>query len=475
MQGPNATVLPPTSNSTAPVAQRPLEFRFRTYFLIGFGLAIVGTIFVYLTPVPTHYQSRAWVRMRGDRPFVTMGGLHESTVIPRALVQMIKSPDVLNHVIDNPDVAALPEFRGEGSPIQLLAKRISVEEHGFENYAIAYETEYRASAHLVASTVAAAFVERRFVVAVGKDECNAICARLEQEKSAIEAELEELRDQLRKLLDILMFQPVLYSDHNLEGTDLPPELKEHFAQLTEVETDLVVLRANMQHAENKALIIEVGAFTEFERALAVERMPQVTNLAERRGKLRRLIEGGDSENVALVLAEIDSLNKQLSKLRRAVRSRALRQEVARTKHENSVLMDHYRSEMKRYTTEARLIRNRIDLEKSHLEKSKLGSSFVQEYWKLLIALEEVDRCDTLITHLDQRIETLQVEFDGPPRVELLTAASESGVTISRRAVSPLRLATVCVLAFLLPIFLAVVLSHRCCVESSRDVDDAMGI
>lgn len=417
----------------------------RIYLLLGIELALIGTIAAYLTPVPTQFESRVWIRIKGDRPILTGFSIIESSVVPRTLVQMIKNPDVLATVFEDPSVSALPEFQATSSPIELLAERISVEETGSELYEIVYETEHKSSAHIVVNTLAATFVKKRFHERILESECDEYCTILKRKRAALKLQASE---HLQNASADLRKGP---SAQSRPTSKLPPNLVKQFGQLTEVSVGLLNLNAEMELIQRQNSGNATNRVTVYDHALAVERVAEVTRLAERRRTLLiRVYKANDNKQEEQMQSEIQSLDRQLSSARAAARAPAMQNHLAEVKRADGVRLDQIKLDIERLNSKASSHRAQIAEEKSVLSKT-----ITERELNLLIANEETRHLRETVSRIDDRIRVMRIEMSSPERVEQLSEATAQDVTVSRRAVSEQRLVNALAVALFLPLFLAV--------------------
>jgi hypothetical protein len=245
---------------------------------------------------------------------------------------MIKSPEVLRKVVSHSDLRQFTEIQSATSPIDFVRNRLAVVcVGGSDVYRIDYETESMESAHIVVNTVTKLFVEQRFEDSYfagsfnNKQRMGEVASQLKRENLLRQHDLAEMQERLMTVASRLTYVGGLIG----QAPQRPPPKPSITDSLNELNINLgenefsrlrlaAIREVHQQVLKDQDLI----RLTAFDRALAVERNPQVTRLGLLRwstmlqmDKLRARGFDDEHEPMKKLWTEIASLDKSLAKIR----------------------------------------------------------------------------------------------------------------------------------------------------------------
>ncbi len=127
----------------------------------GCVLSIAAVAAIWLTFHPV-YKAEAWLKIESSAPFLlnqqATGGVSVGAqdVFVRTQLQLIRSPVVIEPLLERPEIASIPEIKEMSNPVALLGKAISVES---ENDSELYRISYSASSPQDAANVVNAVLQ----------------------------------------------------------------------------------------------------------------------------------------------------------------------------------------------------------------------------------------------------------------------------------------------------------------------------
>ena len=166
-------------------------------FPVGLILAGIAAGTVYMLFEPT-YKASSWLQILERPPTLVYSSGEGSQGFVNTQVQLIRSPLVLGPVISLPEIADLPEVKGQADPIQWLKNHISVQSvGGSELFTISFAGPKPESAAIIANAVTDTFFNQRR----DKDakQTQRIIELLDEEWERRRTEVETLRENVREL------------------------------------------------------------------------------------------------------------------------------------------------------------------------------------------------------------------------------------------------------------------------------------
>ena len=210
---------------------------------IGVVLAGLGSAVLWLTFEPV-YESVGYLRIESNSPYIAYptdqrntGGSEDRTV--RTQVELLRSPIVLERVLEREKIAAMPAIRAMGNPVRDLSKKIKAKsENDSELYSVTYSAADPNDACNVVNAVLEEYIKHQETEMKGRNEF--LIQLLQLETDQRKTELTAKRNQVRELainVPGALARPEAGSDQSIEQT----QANEWAAQLASSEVERAVL------------------------------------------------------------------------------------------------------------------------------------------------------------------------------------------------------------------------------------------
>ncbi|MDZ4782032.1 MAG: polysaccharide biosynthesis tyrosine autokinase [Planctomycetia bacterium] len=217
----------------------------------GALLASLAVLGVWATFRPV-YRAEAWLKIESSAPFLVSqsaaGGVSMGSqdVFVRTQLQLIRSPVVIEPVLERAPIAAIPEIRAMSNPVATLGKTISVES---DNDSELYQVTYAAGSPTDAANLVNAVLEEytKSYDDEGVERRKTIIENLEEVAKSHYTILTGLRANVQALAKKLTGEEVIgASDNAAVVFGNPQELAALLSDLGSSEVDRAVLTAELQ-------------------------------------------------------------------------------------------------------------------------------------------------------------------------------------------------------------------------------------
>lgn len=216
------------------------------------GTVLAGGIlaFIWLTFHPV-YKAEAWLKIESSAPFLAFqnatGGVSVGAqdVFVRTQLQLIRSPVVVEPLLERPEIASIPEIKAMSNPVAALGKAISVES---ENDSELYRISYSASSPQDAANVVNAVLQEytKSYDKDGEQRRTTIIENLTDVAKTRKLELTHLRENVQKLASQLSGEAVTGLNGGVAAAIDASPLGEYLTKLSSSEVDRAVLEATLQ-------------------------------------------------------------------------------------------------------------------------------------------------------------------------------------------------------------------------------------
>ena len=169
----------------------------------GLVTAALVTAVIWLTFEPV-YEAVAWLKIESQSPFLAFPDEDKvvsgskGDIFVRTQMELIRSPIVLDPVLQDARIASIPEIRKMDNPVRALSKAISVKsETESELYQVSFAARSSRDAANLVNAVLTQYT--RFHDKAGRERSERIVSILEQEVNARKIELTGMRAKVREL------------------------------------------------------------------------------------------------------------------------------------------------------------------------------------------------------------------------------------------------------------------------------------
>lgn len=419
--------------------------------------ALIWTLF---EPV---FEAQAWLLINSRQPFIVNdmnpGYSYGPDAFVRTQVELIGSPIVLGRVLSNPDVAGLPEVKGEIDPLSWLTGELRVQSVGKSDlYRVTFKGPHAGNASKIVNAVIDEYLQ------VQEDKLTAEQTRLIQ---LLEREQQRRRNDVeyqRNRVKMLASQKAAKGGTVGSQTG-PPVLSENplatlDAQRLRIHQERMMLEVELEAVEQEAasrgkpVLSERRIEEEFVRDQRVARLlDQIQIRQDQVVELRALLAAGqNSRQIQQIESEIAAYSAQVEVLRKE-----LYPTIVETFQENqtddlAVEMAKIRRQIETYNRLEKRIVDELSSRRQEMREEGI------ETVELDFARAELVLAEEVFDRIAARLEALRTEIRAPSRVELMKRAEPPPWPVE--AIPWKQLAAGCLAMLCAPFGLAVVWEMR---------------
>ena len=433
--------------------RRRNPYRRLKLLLAGLLSAIIAGLAFYFA-TPTQYSARALILMAKNAPFVAFQADiddRKSDPFIKTQIELIRSPAILNRVLEDAEAAKCAELRESVDPIAHLQARLQISQIGDSDlYEISYASASAQDAASIVNAVASKYLSTQpdaarlmtYVIWV-----------LDEELESREADLTQLYETVLQL-SRETHSPNPFSrdttSRNEDRYDLTSDLRRNASG---VDLELALLDVEQRRLESSpSTLPDVDALVELdvqnhppiiETQLRVnELQSQVDQLQEPTGER----ETDENDASAELKRELDERRAALNQLKKDQRDLLRRKHAELHAQERLRMQESVRDKIAALNVKKGVLATRLDAAEQQLEADEANLI------KLEFTLAELDREKRVFELIAARKLALETERNAPARVELKVAARPPRTPDPR--VAAWKLGLVCGIAFLLPFVVA---------------------
>ena len=393
----------------------------------GLLLAGVSGALIHATFVP-EYRAAALLRISSDTPYIVFHSSGNSSTFIRNQVELIRSRLVLGAVLDQPEIARMPELNQTQDRIAALAKRIKVSSIGNSDlFQIAYTGLDPKDAAAVANAITDSYFELR-----GDYEAKRIqrvIQILKEESEGRESEVTSLRENVRELAKKLKVRdPLSTGSSTVVIRQQQHPLDNLGSHISTSEVELAVLEAQTQaYREWMAAQPIVASEAVIERT--IDQHPESQKLKAQIARNQALLSEyeavGNETNMTATFRqlrrEIERDENTLKQMRENLKLEIKEQLESdlKTRRQDELQQMGNRSESLAMTVE--VLKKRLE-EQLKSEKESSGETIVDTI-ELKFKQAELTRAEEVLNLIDRRTLQLRTERRAPERVESLAIAT----------------------------------------------------
>jgi polysaccharide biosynthesis transport protein len=399
---------------------------------LGIGLALIGALAAqYL--MPRTYRASVWIQIEADRPILAYE-LPDSRKFVRNQLALLKSPLVLNDVLQQPNIAELPEILESRTPLALLEKGLSIQAvDGSDIYQVSFITPHQQHAAIIADAIADSYFNQKD--ALFDKESKETIDRLRDHMKEREEKLAEKRREVQELAhDIADSHEVPWVDPT--DRDLIDRSRAALAPLqnrlreAEVERSLLEARrevtgkTNQQQGDAPPQQLEGSLLAETDSLLQRLRGTQM----ELQSRIARSVEvngwGPDHPRLKLMKTELEETQNAIAARRDELARRTNLQQSHRDQQTQKELEEKIRLQDELQNR----VRDQIESERKRL-LSGLLSEGDDKRMELAFRQMELQRIEEVYNLLYTRISAMETENSAAGRISRLKAARDNDVVI----------------------------------------------
>ncbi|MBN2474314.1 MAG: polysaccharide biosynthesis tyrosine autokinase [Pirellulales bacterium] len=381
------------------------------------------------------YVAEAWLRIETANPFIffTEGRAAAATAdrFERTQVELICSPVVLDRVLEQPEIASLPEVLTMVSPVSTLESKLSVEsENESDLFRVRFESPVARNAQLIANAVVKQYL------GVQDDEeaerTRRIVELIEAEVRKRSEELHDLRSTVQSLQDEIGIDIAVPPNELRDGLRSGSPLAELMRQLTssQVEREVLVARLTAYQEtlanppEPAAGRVDDMVDQVVEESVEFQQLEQ--DLADKWRLLRETIRFaslGDKDPKAVrIQTDIRDLQRQKEELRSQLEARmtpSLQARMARQRrNELAAEIAQMQINIEIHETVEAYLKQKIE---AHRNGEGSDRSDAQST-RLQYARSDLARAEEVFQRLLERVDMLKTESRAPSRITVLRPA-----------------------------------------------------
>jgi len=394
---------------------------------VGLLLAFLAAAAVWISFVKM-YQADAWLRIQGSPPYVAFPSRGDSRVFVKNQIEIMRSPLVLEPVVNQPEIATLAKQgvlqEGERLTTGWLAKRIAVKSVGGSDfYLVSFAGPNPESAAKIVNAVVDSYLDFRRQEETARTQN--VIELLEEERERRAHDVDALREKFRGLAKQATGKDPYRPYPSPEGTVgiVAHPFSDLQNRLVTAEFERAMLEAQIGASEKSASDhpVQLAEVTVEE---AVKTHPQVqaleAALSANRARLRdyetKLADGNNDPLYKSLADEISADEQRLDKILRSLRPEV--QEELRTARENNRKKELAKmlAQLDSYRLMEELLEERYRNQLQSLQDLS-GETLEMKFMQADLA-----RAEQVFERIASRITTLQTEQRAPARVELLRPA-----------------------------------------------------
>jgi capsular exopolysaccharide synthesis family protein len=446
----------PSDTLTPAMIWRAVQHWWPWALATGFVLAVIGDAIVLWTFKPT-YRATARLAIKDQADYLAFKSSEPSGRFVQNQVELIRSPQVLEKVLEKQDIAQFQEILEQPSPFEWLQKNVMVKNLGGSEF---FELSFADSDATHAAAIANAICDSFYALSNERtsEQTTYILQTLKKEQERCKTNVDQLREKVRTLSKQLTgkdpFSPVADQDKNETHSPLAT-LQDRLA-LTEVE-----------HAEIDARIKaaeEVLATATSEApADALDRLidarPEIVRLQEdlaadraRFEEAQRVARPNFSEGLTKFKTQVDADEQRIKEAREKLRASMAKEYIELEANKRKVAISELRDQSAKLIVSEKFLHQQV--EKLIEGRVQVGENTLE----LETAKADLARAESVYQRIADRILALSTETLAPERVSRGTRAS---VPAEAEVKSPIRMLGMVTLAGLaLPFVLAIVWERR---------------
>lgn len=444
---------------------------------VGTALAAGSVAFVWFTFEPI-YRAEVLLKIEATSPYIftsvgaatAAGGRFE-----RTQVELIRSKAVLERVVEQPQIASLPEVRAMESPARELAEKLKIEsKNASELFNVSYESANAEHAARIVNTVVTQYIQLQDDETV--ERTRRIVELLDQEVGSRLKVIKQLRSKVQDLEEEMTGVDSVLVPNEDQGSSfsresmaaLVTQLANSIAEREQLEASVTAF----QEAMAKEVVVSEAEVEEMV-AEAVEASAELQALrqgiTDTKWKLNRTIAvavlGKDDPAAVQYQEQIDDLQQQVENLRSELTSEVtpvLQSRLARRRNSSMAAeVARMETQIRIHTAlEKRLTERVNELRKPKQDQQSPGSPETEENTaaELEYARNDLDRAEQVYQALLKRADMLRMESRAPPRVTVLSPATPPKAPLEKVPLKSMAAATLG--GFAIPLLLAVFWEFR---------------
>jgi succinoglycan biosynthesis transport protein ExoP len=398
----------------------------RRWWLIALPLGVLAACAVVagsMHLIKPQYTATAWLTIR-DRPDFTFDPTQRED--PLKFVenqqQLLHSIFVLQQVVDDPEIASIPELADEDQPAEALREQLRLRAQGRSDFfTMEFKSVDRERVALVVNRVAEAYVKVQGQTQAARN--RQLIEGLRQEQAAQQKIVEDLRKKVATLnLEIAKQDPAAQPSR-ANVIELRNSQSQLESQLVTAEVEHAVAKARLQAAREMA---RTESFTPLvsEVEHEIRTVPGVqllrTTIRETNQKLREFERtAANVQKSAPYLGLTEKLKADEAELERLIteerdRLAANHEKQAREKRASELAQLQRQVTSQEFT--ASILRERLQEDRQE-HKDVNGDSIQLEF-----ARADYDQATKVYEAIANRIHGLQLDTRAPARVEIFRAA-----------------------------------------------------
>lgn len=410
------------------------------YFSIPLGLmlATAAVVIVWMVIRPT-YEAAAWLRIDSGQSPMVVAGLRQDSQgggdrFVRTQVELIRSPAVLQRVVERPEIASMPEIREMEDKAKDLRGELKIaSENESDLFSVRFESPNRNNAAAIVNAVVEEFVRLQDDDTAAR--FNRIVVLLEKEVSRRDQEVTRLREEVQKLAN----------DADPTTEPATPEFNDSRAMiqkwLDDVSRSVVereVLQATLTATQETLNGMEQVAIPDDVVAIEVEKAPEVQEIkrlmaaVEVQIRQMQAVTRSGQTNPALqrLQTQLQQFEESLEQAKRTATERivpTLQAKASREQRDQVVAqVAKLRAEIRMHETLESLLGEKIEAAKQKLIDSLATNSpqqkRAQKAMELASKQAELQMAEQVRQMIKERADLFTTEQQAPSGVTILTTA-----------------------------------------------------
>ncbi|MFK8115156.1 MAG: GumC family protein [Rubripirellula sp.] len=391
---------------------------------LGCVLAVIAAAIVMLTFTPA-YRSTAVLKIASYTPYIAYTS-NEQPMNPEEFtetqVELLRSPLVMEQVINNPRIAGLEEMMEKENPATWLSKNIRVDQVGnSELYNVYLDATHPDDSSILVNSI----LDEYFAVRSRDEESQTarVLELLQQEKQIHSDEIERLQNKMRALgKNVMGADPVTGiptpGNNSLLGElkDLGDKVSQAGLDSRMLELEIKVIRESIEKRD-----IQVG---EVEVEVAISESQEISDLriliSNKKANLHQVesaaASGKNDPSYRRLQREIVELERSLEGAAAQSRPQITEQLKTMAALDNRDLLKQLEAELSLKSSYEVLLNERYE------EKLKAANASGDKLMDLQFTKAELAREESVFDKISERAMALTTEARAPGRVSLLSSA-----------------------------------------------------